>query len=174
MTVSKKFWVFPCASYHAGTKSHVLSGDVMCEYVYVVLANYSCVCMYMHVSGEEGVRVAGESMRSEIGLLWGKKWTETFLDQVPNCRGPVFPGVLPYLVPNASGCITMRHFWLEFISHFSYYFRNSLDQPCFCFWCYMYKRNKNNHNGLHIIKSMWVLKCSVLHKDQSGIKLQHC
>lgn len=56
--VQKVLWVFPCASYHAGTKSYVLSGDVMCENVYVALANYSRVCMYMHVSGEEGVRVA--------------------------------------------------------------------------------------------------------------------
>lgn len=112
-------------------------------------------------------------MRFEIGLLWEKKWAETFLDQVPNCRGPVFPGVLPYLVPDVSGSITMRHFWLEFISHFSCYFRNSLDLPCVCFWCCMYK-GKENHNGLHITKSMWVLKCSIQQNDQSGIKLQHC
>lgn len=76
-----------------------------------------------------------------------------FLDHVPNCRGPVFPRVLPYLVPDVSGSITMRHLWL------SYYFKNSLDLPCVCFWCYMYK-GKENHNGLHVTKSMWVLKAA--------------
>lgn len=115
--------------------------------------------------GGEGCR---RSMRFEIGPLWEKKWADFFLDNVPNCRGPVFPGVLPYLVPDVSGSITMRHFWLEF----SYYFRNSLDLPCVCFWCYMYK-GKENHNGLHVTKSMWVLKCSVQQNDQSGIKLQN-
>lgn len=78
MTVSKKFWVFPCASYHAGTKSHVLSGDVMCEYVYVVLANYSCVCMYLGRRGWGlqgrvwGLRLDFCEQRSELRLFWTK------------------------------------------------------------------------------------------------------
>lgn len=115
-----------------------------------------------------GGEVCTESMRFEIERLGENKWTETFLDQL---RGPSFPRSVTLF---AARC--QWFYYHETTFHFTswFQFRNSLEKPCVCFWCYMYKGNKNNHNRLHLTKSMWVLKCSVLQNDQSGIKLQHC
>lgn len=67
----------------------------------------------------------GESMNFEIALLWEKKLTETFWTRLPSAGARFSQGYYPHLVPDVNDCVAVRHFWLEFVSHFSYYFRHS-------------------------------------------------
>lgn len=88
--------MFPCASYHAGTKRHVLSSDVMCEYIYLVLANFSCVCVDAFFFGGG---VAGRVWTLRLDFCEKRSWRRLF-GPGSHLQGPSFPrGITPIWCP---------------------------------------------------------------------------